>query len=180
MNQQQITRIARLLYYYALSTQRRVVRFSPRLVSKIALISQEEAVTYVYKFASLMGKGAKCKIRNDVIEVHIDTSPSSDVNRVFEHWVIRHRKNRTTTKLTTKRRSKIQARLKEGYTVAQLKRGVDGILESDFHVENEYTDITVICGDATKLDRFIGLARRRPRTRRSGNTILDHMSEITS
>ena len=57
--------------------------------------------------------------------------------------------------MSDKRKTKIQARLKEGYEVDQIKKGIIGCSKSDYHVENKYTDIELICRDASKLDRFI-------------------------
>jgi hypothetical protein len=63
-------------------------------------------------------------------------------------------------KLDSTRRSKIAARLKDGYTVAELKAAVDGCAQSVWHMgENpsnkKFDDISLICRDASKVESFI-------------------------
>lgn len=57
--------------------------------------------------------------------------------------------------LDDKRKSKILSRLKQGYSVEQIKQGIIGCSKSDYHVERKHTDIELICREASKLDRFI-------------------------
>ena len=84
---------------------------------------------------------------------------------VFTHWqtVMNHPRS----KLGDKRRKAINARLKEGYTVDDLKRAVDGCLHSAFHMGDNkdgtvFDDIELICRDASQVDKFLKLANAPP------------------
>jgi hypothetical protein len=64
-----------------------------------------------------------------------------------------------------KRKKAVIARLKEGYTVEQLKQAVDGCLLSPWHRGQNpsgvtYDDLELICRDATKVDQFVGVGLR--------------------
>ena len=67
-----------------------------------------------------------------------------------------NKNNRTV--LDNPRKSKIQARLKEGYTVEDIKTAIVGCSKSQFHIEGNHTDLTLICRDATKLDHFLAMS----------------------
>ena len=67
--------------------------------------------------------------------------------------------------LNDKRKRLIKGRIKEGYTVEQLKKAVDGCLCSPWHRGQNpngvvYDDITLICRDATKVDQFVDMSAR--------------------
>lgn len=77
---------------------------------------------------------------------------------VFEHWVAgwkRVVRGVRVPKLDDKRRGKIRARLREGFTVDDLKRAVDGLWLSTWHVENKRHDIELVCRDASHVDDFL-------------------------
>lgn len=80
-----------------------------------------------------------------------------DVSVVFAYWqsVMGH----SDSNLTDERRRKIEARLREGSTVDQIKAAIDGCRASAFHMgENDagkrHDDITLICRSGSKLDWF--------------------------
>ncbi|WP_165365557.1 hypothetical protein, partial [Acinetobacter baumannii] len=75
----------------------------------------------------------------------------NEIQEVFEFWKVTFNKNNRTV-LDNPRKSKIQARLKEGYTVEDIKTAIVGCSKSQFHIEGNHTDLTLICRDATKLD----------------------------
>jgi len=85
---------------------------------------------------------------------------------VFTYWAhARHRalglNGAGPKQLPTKRRvSKIKARLAEGYTVDDLKRAIDGVLSSDYHLKGGYTDIELICRDQAHVERYIAMSRK--------------------
>lgn len=79
---------------------------------------------------------------------------------VFDYW---RAKLHPRAKLTVKRRKYICARLRDGYTVEQLKRAVDGCAASSFHQgDNEegrlYDDITTIFRAGHKVEQHIAYA----------------------
>jgi uncharacterized phage protein (TIGR02220 family) len=92
-----------------------------------------------------------------------DSAPAVlPVRHVFDYW--RNRTQHKQAKLGDKRRRAIAARLKEGYTVDDLKQAIDGCMASPWHQgqngnRRKYDDIELICRDASKVDQFIGLAR---------------------
>ncbi|EPX3860864.1 hypothetical protein ACWY7A_000032 [Acinetobacter baumannii] len=80
-----------------------------------------------------------------------------EIHEVFEFWKVTFNKN-TRTVLDNKRKTKIQARLKEGYTVEDIKLAITNCSKSEYHVQGGYTDIELICREASKLDRFIEMS----------------------
>jgi hypothetical protein len=78
---------------------------------------------------------------------------------VFDYWA-RKQAGLTgaavaTIKLTEKRRRKIRARIREGYSVDDLKRAVDGMMTNPFNVEGRHTDVELACRDAEHVDRYM-------------------------
>lgn len=89
----------------------------------------------------------------------------SPAREVFEHWKQRMSK-RPNTVFGSKREGKVKARLREGYTVAQLKLAVDGCAQSGFHMGDNpdaklWNDLELICRDETKTDGFIAIAEQQ-------------------
>ena len=95
-----------------------------------------------------------------------DLSANADVLAVFDYWRQVMGKNKSA-KLTPKRKSVITARLKDGYTIEQIKQGIDGCSRSDHHMGKnntgtKYDDIELICRTGEKLEQFgnnIGVAQ---------------------
>lgn len=81
----------------------------------------------------------------------------NEIQEVFEFWKVTFNKNNRTV-LDNPGKSKIQARLKEGYTVEDIKTAIVGCSKSQFHIEGNHTDLTLICRDATKLDHFLAMS----------------------
>lgn len=78
---------------------------------------------------------------------------------VFAHW--QAVMESPQSKFTPERKTKIEARLKDGYTVEQIMQAIDGCRGSAFHMgENDrstkYNDLTLICRDGVHLENFIG------------------------
>lgn len=90
---------------------------------------------------------------------HIKTSMSAtaDVEDVFAYW--QRVMDSPNSKLDAGRQKIISARLKDGYTVDDLKRAIDGCRASKFHMgENpngkKYNGIDLIFRSADKVDGF--------------------------
>jgi uncharacterized phage protein (TIGR02220 family) len=86
------------------------------------------------------------------------TVPQSETLEVFDYWKLKH--NHEFAKLDGKREKAIKARLKDGYTVGQLCKAIDGCKIDPFSQgQNErktvYDDIELICRTAAKVDHFI-------------------------
>lgn len=89
---------------------------------------------------------------------------SDECREVFEHWqeVMSHPR----AKLDDKRRKKVNSRLKDGYTVDDLKQAINGCKKSPHHMgENDratvYDGLELICRDAEHVDKFIAVAEGR-------------------
>lgn len=85
-------------------------------------------------------------------------SSCDDVSDIFEFWKQTMGK-RASAKLTAKRRGKIQARLKDGFTVEQIKNAIVGCSKTPWNIgENptrtRYDDIELICRDESNVERF--------------------------
>jgi hypothetical protein len=89
---------------------------------------------------------------------------------VYEYWLDgwkRHVRGTRPPVFDDKRRGKIRARFAEGYTVDDLKRAIDGMWASEWHHDHKQWDLTLVCQDASHVDRFLAEAPeplRKPRT----------------
>lgn len=85
------------------------------------------------------------------------------VQEVFTYW--QRVMEKPGAKLTNERKQKIEARLKQGYSVTEIKLGVDGCKLSPHHMgQNDqkklYNDLIHICRNGSKLEGFIEHAKR--------------------
>lgn len=89
-------------------------------------------------------------------------SRSAIARRVFAHWQAAC--NHPTARFTNDRRSKVEARLREGYTEQQLLAAVDGAARAPFTNEQGKTfdDLELICRTGSKVEGF--MQRTAPRT----------------
>jgi uncharacterized protein YdaU (DUF1376 family) len=83
------------------------------------------------------------------------------VGMVFTYW--QNQRGHEKAKLDDRREKAIKARLKDGYSVEDLCRAVDGIAKSPHHMgQNDsrtvYDDIELICRSAANVDKFRKLA----------------------
>lgn len=85
-----------------------------------------------------------------------NSSESEDIRQVFDYHVSIFNTGRgPKAKLTDDRRRKIRARLKEGFTVDQLKDAILGCSKSNFHVSGGYTGLVTILKSAESVERHI-------------------------
>lgn len=82
---------------------------------------------------------------------------------VFEYWAAVMGKPQA--RFTPDRRKKISTRLKDGYTVDQLKRAVDGCRSSKYHMGDnpggkKYNSIELIFRNGDKLESFMGMTEK--------------------
>lgn len=85
-----------------------------------------------------------------------------DVMAVFFHWQRVMSKDRS--KLDEKRKKAIKARLKDGYSVDDLKQAIEGCKNSPYHMgDNDrktmFNDLELICRDGSKVDAFMSKAK---------------------
>lgn len=102
-------------------------------------------------------------------ETHVESADSTAglVEAIFSYW--QERLDHPNTKLTPERRRRVEARLRDKYTVEQIKQGIDGCASSPFNRgENDrgrpFDDLELICRNGSKLESFIALV-----TPRNGN-----------
>lgn len=89
------------------------------------------------------------------------------VRTVFEHWrvTMHKRPGELPTKLDRTRRAKVEARLRDGYTVEQLCQAVTGCSLTPHNMGfndrgTPYNDLELICRDAPHVDRFLATAEK--------------------
>ena len=90
------------------------------------------------------------------------SSLRSDVVELFEYW--QERTGHGKAKLTPERESKVKARLRQGYSVLQIRAGIDGAAlnppRSDDGVVHD--DLVSICRNGGQLERYIARSNVRP------------------
>lgn len=96
----------------------------------------------------------------------------SQIAEIFEHW--QDVMDKPQARMIVARSRAIAGRLREGYSVADIKSAIDGCRISPFHMgENDagniYNDLTLICRNGAKLEQFIGFLEKRPRKPSYGN-----------
>lgn len=86
---------------------------------------------------------------------------ADEVDAVWAHWQACSTKasgKSPRSKLDATRRTKILTRIRDGYSVEDICRGIDGCWSSEHHATNGFTDIELICRNSVKLDAFIAKA----------------------
>ena len=91
-------------------------------------------------------------------ETQIDFDLTEKANAVFEFWKTTFNKT-GTVKLTDKRKKNIHDRIKDGYTLDDIKAAITGCSMSAHHMgKNDtgaiYDDIELICRTGDKLEKF--------------------------
>lgn len=81
--------------------------------------------------------------------------------RIFAHW--RSALGKAQAKPTAGRKRKVLARLRAGYSEAEILRAIDALSRSDFHLGHNdrgqrYDDLDLICRTDEKLEKWIALA----------------------
>jgi hypothetical protein len=117
---------------------------------------------------SSIPSGSSEEVQGNTPKPTIVEPGSTRVALVFEHW--KSQLGHPDAKLTPKRRAKILARIKEGYTVEQLCAAVDGCAASAFHQGQTeksdgrvYDDLELICRSGEKVEQFIGFTATQGR-----------------
>lgn len=92
---------------------------------------------------------------------------SSKERELFDYW--RERCGHEQAKLTSDRRTKLRARLRDGYTPERIMRAIDGAAAFPFVVDGQrcatgapaqrFDDLELICRNGSKLEAF---ERRAP------------------
>lgn len=114
---------------------------------------------------------SKCANTKDNLNTTNKRQPTKDnqsfpasIKFVFEHW--KTAMGKPLAKLTEDRKSKIKARLEDGYSVETIIRAIDGCAASDFHMGRQagstaqYCDFDLICRNGSKLEQFAAMPLR--------------------
>ena len=148
-----------------------------RLVNYLARRDKDHSTERVKKFRAkkrdeTVGNGSETASGTTDTETETETTdngtplpPKGECAEVFAYWqaVMDH----ATAKLTPGRERCIKARLKDGYTVDQLKQAIDGCRASPFHQGGGpdgkvFDDLTLICRNGEKVEQFVGLLAKAP------------------
>lgn len=78
---------------------------------------------------------------------------TAQAEEIFEFWKSVFGKD-GSTKFSDKRKAKVTARLKDGYTIDEIKQAIVNVSKNDFNVANGYTDLELICRDVEHLERY--------------------------
>lgn len=86
------------------------------------------------------------------------SAKANDALEIFNHWKLVMKKSNNSL-LNTKRTKAISARLKEGYTVEQIKLAITGCSMTPHNMgQNDngkkYDDLELICRDGSNVERF--------------------------
>lgn len=108
-------------------------------------------------------------LRRQLREAREEDPKSQQIREVLDHWkrALNHPKAKTT--LDGARAQKVKARINQGFTVAQLKRAIDGCAyvpyvgprgrqATEDHGAKRHDDIDLICRDETYVERFLRYA----------------------
>lgn len=126
----------------------------PKITQPVILANQELTGLKANHYPLPITQEPKDKVKTIV-------PPSGETVEVFSYW--QRKMNHPQAKLDAKRLKAITARLKDGYTVGELCKAIDGIKNSAHHMgQNDqctvYDDIELICRDGAHVDKFIKLA----------------------
>ena len=88
------------------------------------------------------------------------------VNEIFNHWKAVMQKS-DASRLTKERLAKVNARLKDGYTVDQIKMAIDGCSMTPHNmgqndIGKRYDDLELICRTGANLERFANNTSQQP------------------
>lgn len=88
-----------------------------------------------------------------------------DVNAIFMYWQKTMGKD-SRAKLTAKRKSKINARLNDGFTPKEICEAIRGCASSPHHMGDNntgavYDDLELICRDDSKVRMFMAIANKK-------------------
>lgn len=96
-------------------------------------------------------------------EINTSQVQHDPIDEVFNYYKIKLKHPRA--KLDSRRKSRIRARLREGFSVDDLKKVIDGVLLSPYHMGDNatntvYDGIQTIFRDAEQVEKFTALASK--------------------
>ena len=153
--------------YYHLAHWDRHQVISHRGKGKCPIFSEDLAIPPEYSGtlqkapsgSRIKDQGSRIKEGSTILVIsRSSNSLETTVLDVFEHWKSVMSKNGKTV-LTPKRKRAILARLKEGYSVEDIKAAIDGCSQDAFSMgandrSKPFNDIELICRSGEKLEGF--------------------------
>lgn len=117
----------------------------------------EESSRVRDRAASPEGRRQKAEGR----QVKTSAALRADVVECFTYW--QDRCGHPQAKLTADREAKIKARLREGYSVQEIRQAINGAARGAFvnDAGKRFDDIELICRKGSKLEDFMGRAAER-------------------
>jgi len=104
----------------------------------------------------------------------------ADMQECFQYW--QERTNHPQAKFTDGRKRVLRARLRESYTVQQIRQGIDGAAANpprDRDTGVVYDDLTSICRNGEQLERYMERATAKRATGRIERTPLRVVSDMS-
>lgn len=98
------------------------------------------------------------------LDAALSESPQADdIRRVFLHWVTKTWSGRGRRPvLDAKRRKRIQARLREGFTADELCQAIGNAAQGGWHAENGYTGLQTLLRDREAVEGHLGARATKP------------------
>ena len=96
-------------------------------------------------------------------EASEDNNGRDDARALFDYW--RERCNHPSAKFTAERRQKVEARRREGYSVDDVRKGIDGAAlnpPTDRESGFKHDDLVSVCRNGAQLERYMARADARP------------------
>ena len=81
-------------------------------------------------------------------------------NRIFAYW--KKATGKTRSRPSRDKREKVYARLRFGFSEAEIRKAIDGCIGDDWHAEKGKNDLPYICQNDTKIEEFIEKAGGMP------------------
>lgn len=111
---------------------------------------------------------AEVALRRELSDHREDEPEAKAIREVCEHWKKRLNHERAKTPLTGTRAQKVRARLREKFTVEDLKKAIDGCARKPYvgpggrkssgKPADRHDDLELICRDEKHVERFIEIA----------------------
>ncbi len=94
------------------------------------------------------------------VKVAVDDARKLTAMELFRYW--QRECEHTAARPTPERLTKVVARLRDGYTAAEIRKAIDGAKHSAFENDGgkRYDDLELICRNGTKLEDFIARGQK--------------------
>lgn len=102
----------------------------------------------------------------------ISSTTSQRVGRIYAHWRdVRKKTDPRYNRLIDSRRSKIVARLRDGFTEEQLIEALDAVANDPWEERWRHDDIATLFKSAEAVDRFLAFGDKKRRKAAAGCTV---------